>query len=92
MLKKYYLSPYIVTGWFCGIMFLLLFSIKEYEQTLRHGLCLSDSGMPFVHFLTIGIPLLDRCSLLWEQICCYQFNCIVTDFIHSFIVVFLGHF
>ena len=83
MLKKYYLSPYIVTGWFCGIMFPLLFSIKGYEQTLRHGLCLSDSGMTFVHFLTI---------FLWEQICCYQFNCIVTDFIHSFIVIFLGHF
>ena len=74
-----YLSPYIVTDWFCGTLFPFYFVIKRYEQTLRPGLCLSDSLMTVVHILTVGISLLDPYCLLRVQYCCYQFSCIVDD-------------
>ena len=54
-----YLSPYIVTDWFCGTLSPFYFVIKRYEQMFRPGLCLSDSRMTVVHILTIGISLLD---------------------------------
>ena len=41
------------------ILLLTGFVIKRYEQTLRPGLCLSDSPMTVVHILTVGISLLD---------------------------------
>ena len=76
-----YLSPYIVTDWFCGTLFPFYFVIKRYEQTFRPGLCLSDSPMTVVHILTVGISLLDPYCLPRVQCCCYQFSCIVTDWV-----------
>ena len=76
-----YLSPYIVTDWFCGTLSPFYFVIKRYEQTLRPGLCLSDSLMTVVHILTVGISLLDPYCLPRVQYCCYQFSCIVTDWV-----------
>ena len=71
----------IVTDWICGTMFPLLFDIKRYEQTLRPGLCLSDSHMIVVHNFTVGISLLDPYCLVWVQYCFYQFSCIVADWV-----------
>ena len=67
----------------------LLFDIKRYEQTLRPGLCLSDSRMTVVHNFTVGISLLDPYCLLWVQCCCYQFSCIVTDWVCGIMFPFL---
>ena len=76
-----YLSPYIVTDWFCGTLSPFYFVIKRDEQTLRPGLCLSDSPMTIVHILTVGISLLDPYCLPRVQYCCYQFSCIVSDWV-----------
>ena len=76
-----YLSPYIVTDWFCGTMFPFYFVIKRYEQAFLPGLCLSDSLMTVVHILTVGISWLDPYCLPRVQYCCYQFSCIVTDWV-----------
>ena len=59
----------------------IYFVIKWYEQAFRPGLCLSDSLMTVVHILTVGISLLDPYCLLRVQYCCYEFSCIVTDWV-----------
>ena len=69
------------TDWFLWDFVPLLFDIKWCEQTFRPGLCLSDSRMTVVHSLTIGIFLLDPYCLLRVQYCCFQFSCIVTDWV-----------
>ena len=80
-IHMFYLSPYIVTDWFCGTLSPFYFVIKRYEQAFRPGLCFSDSLMTVVHILTVGISWLDPYCLPRVQYCCYQLSCIVTDWV-----------
>ena len=77
----------------------LLFDSKQYEQTLRPGLCLSDSRMTVAHNFTVGISLLDPHCLLWVQYCFLpvQLHCHWLDLwgyvplcYHQFSVVVVG--